>query len=120
MELRVLHAAAYQHTWYGKWGYTFGRGPFNISRRTWRSTVSSVHNTPMAAILADFENCIADRRMLDIIDRYQVAISTEPHGTSTKLSLKAAASSTGLIIERDPIDCLTSVCQGFYCASTCA
>ena len=76
MELRVLHAAAYQHTWYGKWGYNFGRGPFNISKKTWKSTVSSVHNTPMTSLLADFESCIADRRMLNIIEQYQVHLRT--------------------------------------------
>lgn len=31
MELRVLHAAAKRHTWYGQWGYGFGRGAFNMS-----------------------------------------------------------------------------------------
>ena len=30
MELRVLHTAAYGCTWYGQWGYTFGRGGYNI------------------------------------------------------------------------------------------
>ena len=31
MELRVLHAAAFKNTWYGQWGYQYGRGAFNIT-----------------------------------------------------------------------------------------
>ena len=31
MELRVLHAAANKVTWYGQWGYNYGRGAFNIT-----------------------------------------------------------------------------------------
>lgn len=32
MELRVLHAAAHKVTWYGQWGYQYGRGAFNITQ----------------------------------------------------------------------------------------
>lgn len=32
MELRVLHAAAHKSTWYGQWGYQYGRGAFNITQ----------------------------------------------------------------------------------------
>lgn len=32
MELRVLHAAAHKTTWYGQWGYQYGRGAFNITQ----------------------------------------------------------------------------------------
>jgi hypothetical protein len=31
MELRVLHSAARQRTWYGQWRYGFGRGGFNMT-----------------------------------------------------------------------------------------
>ena len=55
MELRVLHAAAHKVTWYGRWGYHFGRGAFNITHNKWvtsapayrvfgsRSLFSSIH-----------------------------------------------------------------------------
>ena len=32
MELRVLHTAAHLHTWYGQWGYDYGRGGYNMTR----------------------------------------------------------------------------------------
>lgn len=30
--MRVLHAAAHKVTWYGQWGYQYGRGAFNITQ----------------------------------------------------------------------------------------
>ena len=38
MELRVLHAAAHKTTWYGQWGYQYGRGAFNITHSKYVST----------------------------------------------------------------------------------
>lgn len=33
MELRVLHTVAHRQTWYGGWGYAFGRGGFAIGKQ---------------------------------------------------------------------------------------
>lgn len=46
---RLLHAIAYKTTWYGKWGYTFCRGPFNVSESQWNSAVKRLHNFPLSA-----------------------------------------------------------------------
>ena len=38
MELRLLHAAAHRQTWYGRWGFVFGRGGFAVGKQvcsTW-------------------------------------------------------------------------------------
>lgn len=72
MELRVLYATAHRFTWYGHWGYEFGRGAFNISKATWRATLNNVHNIPVAAVLTDFLTHTSDRAVPEIIDRYQV------------------------------------------------
>lgn len=72
MELRVLHAVAYQATWYGDWGYEFGRAPFNINKTTWRATLKNVHSLSMNSILTDFNAHTADAVLPEIIDRYQV------------------------------------------------
>jgi len=72
MELRVLYATAHRFTWYGHWGYEHGRGAFNISKTTWRATLTNVHNVPVAALLEDFRTHTSDTAILEIIDRYQV------------------------------------------------
>lgn len=33
MELRLLHAVANRQTWYGRWGFLFGRGGFAIGKQ---------------------------------------------------------------------------------------
>ena len=71
MELRVLFAVAHRFTWYGRWGYEHGRGAFNISKATWRATLTNLHNTPMAALMEDFLMHTSDGAITEIIDRYQ-------------------------------------------------
>lgn len=44
MELRVLHAAAKKVTWYGQWGYNYGRGAFNITHSKYvKSRLEAMH-----------------------------------------------------------------------------
>lgn len=74
MELRVLHAAAYCSTWYGRWNYSFGRGPFNISHKSWRKSMESVHSLKLSDIKADFEAYAGNQTVLGIIQRYQVTL----------------------------------------------
>ena len=74
MELRVLFAAANGLTWYGQWDYTFGRGPFNISKKTWRNAVDSLHFVPLADVAEDFRLYTGDQVILRIIERYQVKL----------------------------------------------
>ena len=71
----MLHAVAHQTTWYGQWGYEFGRGPFNINKTTWRATLKNVHALSMESILADFQAHTSDTSLAEIIDRYQVYIT---------------------------------------------
>jgi hypothetical protein len=42
MELRVLFPAACKSTWYGRWGYGFGRAGFGIKPAAWKRAVSAV------------------------------------------------------------------------------
>lgn len=70
MELRVLHMSAFRNTWYGRWGYAFGRGGFGISRATWRRAADTVHKTLLADMLSDFQG--SDPAMAHIVERYSV------------------------------------------------
>lgn len=72
MELRVLHTAAHGGTWYGRWGYAFGRGGFNIQLPAWRAAAAAVADAPLAALRADFAATSADAAVLRVLERYQV------------------------------------------------
>jgi hypothetical protein len=75
MDLRVLHTAAFRNTWYGRWGYGFGRGGFGISRPVWRRSAEAVAKAPLDDILADFAG--EDKALVDIIDRYRVELTLQ-------------------------------------------
>jgi hypothetical protein len=52
LELRVLHPLAYGHTWYGQWGYTFGRGPYDLSEAGWTAALGAARHAPLSPLLA--------------------------------------------------------------------
>ena len=70
MELRVLHMAAWRTTWYGRWGYAFGRGGFGIAKGAWRRAAESVSRVPLDALLQDFEGL--NPVLPSLVQRYQV------------------------------------------------
>lgn len=76
MELRVLHTAAHRMTWYGRWGYAFGRAGFNISAATWRRAAGRVHGAALAPLLQELPR--RDPSAARIIHRYQVSTRTTP------------------------------------------
>lgn len=55
MLMRLLYVAAHMRTWYGKWGYGFGRAAFNHSREEYDRAMRAVHNAPLAGLLKDLE-----------------------------------------------------------------
>ena len=70
MELRVLFTAAHGSTWYGRWGYGFGRGGYNLQRANWDAASTQLHGAPLADVLHDFRDI--DRAVVAIIRRYWV------------------------------------------------
>jgi hypothetical protein len=71
MELRILHTVAYQTTWYGKWGYSFGRGGYNIQPEQWAAAAASAHDVSLDDLLADFKG--RDDAMAAVIMRYRTS-----------------------------------------------
>ena len=72
MELRVLHTAAFTSTWYGRWGYAFGRGGYNLQPANWEAAAEQLHAAPLADVLHDFRDI--DRAIVAIIRRYRVRL----------------------------------------------
>ncbi|CAL5427986.1 unnamed protein product [Camellia sinensis] len=40
MELRLLHGVAFRQSWFGKWGYKFGRGRFGVVEHQYNSAIN--------------------------------------------------------------------------------
>ena len=70
MELRVLHTAAHQQTWYGQWGYKFGRAGFNLSATSYHRSLSMVHRAEVWPLLHRL--CLSDSPAALVVARYQV------------------------------------------------
>ena len=68
MLLRVLSPAAAGSTWYGKVGYSFGRGSYGIDAAQYRTAVRTVYGCELNALLQDFED--VDETMVNIIRHY--------------------------------------------------
>ncbi len=73
MELRVLFTAAHGSTWYGRWGYGFGRGGYNLQRANWDAAAAELHGAPLADVLHDFRDI--DRAVVAVIRRYRVRMA---------------------------------------------
>ena len=84
---------AHRFTWYGRWGYEHGRGAFNISKATWRATLTNLHNIPMAALMEDFLMHTSDGAITEIIDRYQATIHLSPPLPSPQITGPASYAS---------------------------
>ncbi|KAL3683929.1 hypothetical protein R1sor_001951 [Riccia sorocarpa] len=66
MEYRLLHAIAYGHCWYGRWGYSFGRGSYNIALSQYKKTLFTISHIP----LETFINSI-DKKHSRIVSLYK-------------------------------------------------
>ena len=72
MELRVLNKIALGQTWYGQWGYKFGRGSFNISENRWNQAAEHISACSLNQLLHDFKGI--DDRVLIIVSRYRLPV----------------------------------------------
>eukprot|EP00775_Hariotina_reticulata_P006176 gene6176-6414_t len=90
MLLRVLHTAAFGTTWYGKFGYGFGRGSFNISREQYAAAVAAVWGASLASIAADFARLGPLEPMGQIIQQYS-SPGSKRGGAPHPLTPRAAA-----------------------------
>ncbi|KAL6276725.1 hypothetical protein ACE6H2_020326 [Prunus campanulata] len=50
METRLLFSVAFGSTWFGRWGYTFLRGSYGVSRDTYTSTIESLGSLPLTEV----------------------------------------------------------------------
>ena len=71
MDLRVLHAIAHGQTWYGRWGYAFGRGTHNLPLAQWEAAVRRLHKVQLTALWPDaMGGSTAGTPLADVLHRY--------------------------------------------------
>ena len=96
----MLFTAAHGNTWYGRWGYGFGRGGYNLQRSNWDAAAAQLHGAPLADVLHDFRDI--DRAVVAIVRRYRVRMSAHSkHDCQSSQIIPASVS--------DPPQC-TAIC----------
>lgn len=69
LDFRLLHGAAYGHSWYGCWKYGFGRGSYGISQKKYMEALTSVRNLKLSDVNRYF--ALQDKDLVSIIALYQ-------------------------------------------------
>lgn len=47
IDLRLLHAVAYGKSWFGQWGYVYGRGSFGVNQIMYQSAIEALQSIPI-------------------------------------------------------------------------
>ncbi|KAL6772237.1 hypothetical protein ACKKBG_A29465 [Auxenochlorella protothecoides x Auxenochlorella symbiontica] len=92
MDLRVLHTAAHLSTWYGQFGFDFGRGAYNITREQWAEAARAVHAAPLRSLVDDFHG--VDDAVVGIVQRYGLPME-EP-----EVGVRASPATLGPLLQR--------------------
>jgi len=51
MELRLLHGVAYGDTWFGRWGYRFGRPSYGVALPSYQQSLHALQSVPLCVLV---------------------------------------------------------------------
>ncbi|OMO57174.1 Zinc finger, PHD-type [Corchorus olitorius] len=71
MALRLLHGAAYGHTWFGRWGYKFCRGSYGVSEKNYDRAIEILSSLELDKVIQDFSEREQWRQIKGIIQHYR-------------------------------------------------
>lgn len=73
MDFKILHACAFGATWYGSYGYAFGRGPFGYTRAEHSNAVAALGRFALDKVKADFAALPRDEGLAvcRMVEKYQ-------------------------------------------------
>nr|GLL18976.1 PHD finger protein MALE MEIOCYTE DEATH 1 [Ipomoea trifida] len=54
MDLRLLYGVAYGHSWFGRWGYRFGRGCFGVMEHDYERAIQILSSLELDHVVDDF------------------------------------------------------------------
>ncbi|CAM8938897.1 unnamed protein product [Rhodiola kirilowii] len=82
MDLRLLHGVAYGVPWFGRWGYRFGRGSFNVSQQVYHAAIEALQSMPLSLLITHLSSF--NHELPVIFSRYQ---ALSDHGLITLVDL---------------------------------
>eukprot|EP00253_Pinus_taeda_P012177 PITA_12177 len=94
MELRLLHCVAYGDSWFGRWGFKFGRGCYGVTQQMYSKAIEALRGMPLSIMLQHFQQCVDHGELVSIVALYQrlsgsVALQTVGNLMGFMMELKA-------------------------------
>ncbi|XP_050223163.1 PHD finger protein MALE MEIOCYTE DEATH 1-like [Mercurialis annua] len=71
MELRLLYAVAFGHTWFGRWGYEFCSGSLGVTAATYSHAVATLSGVLLEDALVSVGEANSHKVVADIIGHYK-------------------------------------------------
>lgn len=69
MDLRLIHGIAYGKSWFGCWGYKFGRGTYCVTQQMYQKAIEALIAMPLCLLIHHFTN--SNNEIPHIFARYQ-------------------------------------------------
>ncbi|XP_051188013.1 PHD finger protein PERSISTENT TAPETAL CELL 1 [Lolium perenne] len=69
MVLRLLHGVAYGDTWFGRWGYRYGRPSYGVALQAYQQSLHALQSVPLCVLLPHLSCFTQDLPML--VTKYQ-------------------------------------------------
>jgi hypothetical protein len=92
LHLRVIHAVAYNHSWYGRWGYKFERGSYGNDQDDYNEALEALQTVSLDSVRGD---CTENSGLVAVLNRYAAAEEPRvPH--NPKAAAAAAVQATDL------------------------
>lgn len=54
MSLRLIYGVGYGKTWFGNWGYRYGRGSYGVTHRMYRDSMEALQSLPLCLLVPHF------------------------------------------------------------------
>uniref|UniRef100_A0A0D9XEB7 Zinc finger PHD-type domain-containing protein n=1 Tax=Leersia perrieri TaxID=77586 RepID=A0A0D9XEB7_9ORYZ len=69
MELRLLHGVAYGGTWFGRWGYRYGRPSYGVALASYQQSLHALSSIPLC-VLVPHLSCFSQELPM-VVTKYQ-------------------------------------------------
>ncbi|PON57483.1 Zinc finger, FYVE/PHD-type [Parasponia andersonii] len=69
MDLRLVHGVAYGESWFGRWGYKFGRGTYSVTQNMYQRALEALRGMPLNFLIHYL--CPSNRDLPLIFSKYQ-------------------------------------------------
>lgn len=70
MVLRLLHGVAYGDTWFGRWGYRYGRPSYGVTLQSYQQSLHALQSVPLCVLVPHLACCFGQELPM-VVTKYQ-------------------------------------------------